>query len=349
MTGKKREQGIVLVMACLVVTLVTAYGSAMMVQSLTEHRVIQRYLQRGSAFQLAEAGVDKALFQLRADYSWTGPLTAQVVNAGTYTTQVTQNGTLRKITSTASTQGTVVSSDRIETWVQKHIPSNFYGEALYSANSITFKGNAYNVTGNILAAGSISSTNSLGGVAGNHTTDSSASPLPVLAYQQLYDLAVSQGNVYDATRLKNIQKNKDHFPTAFCYSPPTDPNDPSTCTPNVNYITDDLVLNGNIGTIGGFFVVVGNVLTDPTDVDDTTINGNGQVSGAIYTTGKFKINGGGNGLNVNGGIWSGQAMTLDGGIAVQYNADYMDAIKNLNINPGVQLISWRECPPAGCS
>lgn len=345
----QNKRGVALVMACLLVTLVTAYGSAMMVQSLTEHRVVQRYLQRGSAFQLAEAGVDEALFQLRTNYSWTGPLTAQVVNAGTYTAQVTQNGTLRKITSTGATQGTIVSSDQIETWVQKNIPSNFYGEALYSANNITFKGNAYNVTGNILAAGSISSTNSLGGVAGNHTTDPSVSPLPALDYQQLYNLALSQGNVYDSTRLKNIQKNTDHFPTAFCYSPPTNPNDPSTCTPNVNYVTDDLVLNGNIGTIGGFFVVVGSVLTDPNAVEDTTINGNGQVAGAIYTTGTFKVNGGGNGLNIDGGVWSGQAMTLDGGTTVQYDATYMNAIKNLNINPGVQLISWRECPPAGCS
>lgn len=343
------KRGVALVMAYLLVVLVTAYGSAMMVQSLTEHQVVQRHLRRGSAFQLAEAGVDEALFQLQADYNWTGPLTAQVVNAGTYTTQAAQNGTLRKITSTAATQGTIVSSNQIETWVQKHIPSNFYDEALYSANNISFKGNAYSVTGDILAAGSISSTNGLGGVAGNYTTDPSASPLARLDYQQLYNIALSQGNVYDATRLKNIQKNTDSFPGAFCFSPPTDPNDPSTCTPNVNYVTDDLVLNGNIGTVGGFFVVVGNVLTDPSAVEDTTIEGNGQVAGAIYTTGTFKIKGGGSGLNLDGGVWSGEKATLDGSATIQYNAAYMNAIKNLQINPGVQLISWRECPPAGCS
>ena len=344
----RNTRGAALVMACLLVTLITAYGSAMMVQSLTEHRVVQRHLQQGSAFQLAEAGVDQALFQLRTNYSWTGPLTAQVVNAGTYTTQVTQNGALRKITSTAATQGPIVSSNQIETWVQKSIPPNFYGNAIYSADSVELRGNAYNVTGNILAAESIQSTNNLGGVVGNPVIDPSASPLASLDYQQLYNIALSQGNVYDATRLQNIQQNIDDFPTAFCFSPPTDPNDPSTCTPNVNYVTEDLVLNGNIGTIGGLFVVVGSVLTNPNAVEDTTINGNGQVAGAIYTTGTFRINGGGNGLNVDGGIWSGEQATLNGNATVQYNATYMNAIKNLQINAGVQIISWLECPPAGC-
>jgi len=316
---------------------------------LNEQHVAQRYGSLASAFQLAEAGVDEALFQLQANYSWIGPLTAQVGNAGTYTTQVTQNGTLRKIASTAATQGTIVSPNQIEAWVQKNIPPNFYGDAIYSANNVELKGNAYSVTGNILAAGSIESTNNLGGVVGNYVTDPSVSPLPALDYQQLYNIALSQGNVYDDTRLKNIQQHTDHFPTAFCFSPPTDPNDPSTCTPNVNYVTDDLVLNGNIGTVGGLFVVVGSVLTDPNAVEDTTINGNGQVAGVIYTTGTFKINGGGNGLNLDGGVWSGEQATLNGSATIQYNATYMNAIKNLQINPGVQLISWLECPPAGCN
>ena len=342
-------RGMALVMSCVLLTLVTAYGFATMTRSLTEQHAAWRYAALASAFQLAEGGVDEAFVQLQANYNWTGPLSATLLNAGLYTTQVTQSGTLRKISSSATTQGLVIASASIQAWVQKYIPPNFYDQALYSANDINLKGNAYAITGNILAAGSIQSTNNLGGVTGNHTTDPSASPLASLDYQQLYTLAASQGNVYDATRLAKIQKNQDHFPTAFCCSPPTDPNDPSSCTPNVNYITDDLVLNGNIGTVGGLFIVVGNVLTDPTEVDDTTINGNGQVVGAIYTTGQFKVNGGGGGLNIDGGVWSGQAMTLNGGVTVQYNANYLKAIKNLNITPGVQLISWQQCPPAGCS
>ena len=346
---RTNTHGAALVMSCFVVALVMAYSSASLVRSLTEQRAAQRYEARANAFQLAEAGVDEALFQLQATYSWTGPLSAQVVNAGTYTTQVTPNGTLRKIASTATTQGNVASSARIEAWIQKSIPPNFYDDAIYSADSVELKGNAYSVTGNILAAESIESANNLGGVSGTSVIDPSASPLSRLDFQQLYNIALSQGNVYTAARLADIQKHKDHFPASFCFSPPSDPNDPSTCAPNVNYVLADLVLNGSVGTVGGFFVVVGSVLTDPNVVEDTTINGNGQVAGTIYTTGEFKVNGGGNGLNIDGGVWSGKEATLNGNVTIQYNATYMNAIKGLKINPGVQILSWRECPPIGCS
>jgi len=114
-------------------------------------------------------------------------------------------------------------------------------------------------------------------------------------------------------------------------------------------VTTDLVLNGDIGTIGGFFVVVGSVLTDPQTVESTTINGTGQVLGAVYTTGEFRVNGGGqNGLSVDGGVWAGALARLNGSVTVQHNASYLQAIQALNINPAVQLLVWRECPPSGC-
>jgi hypothetical protein len=108
------------------------------------------------------------------------------------------------------------------------------------------------------------------------------------------------------------------------------------------YILTDLELKGNIGTVGGFFVVVGDVLTNPLGTYDTQISGNGQIDGCVYTLGTFEINGGGNGLNVLGGIWADREVELNGNATVVYNEDYMKAIKALNINPDVQLLSWRE-------
>jgi hypothetical protein len=96
-----------------------------------------------------------------------------------------------------------------------------------------------------------------------------------------------------------------------------------------------------VGTLGGFFVVVGDVITNPSGTYDATINGNGTIDGCIYTLGVFSVNGGGNRLNVNGGVWSGIEAELNGNATVTYNSDYMAAIKAHTL-PQVQIISWRE-------
>ena len=103
-------------------------------------------------------------------------------------------------------------------------------------------------------------------------------------------------------------------------------------------------LSGNV-TAGGFFLVVGNVLTDPNVTTDTEITGNVTVNGCIYSTGEFELKGGGNSLNVNGGIWAGDEAELDGNAKVTYNAGYMAAVKNFvdNASSGtIQLLSWRQ-------
>lgn len=113
--------------------------------------------------------------------------------------------------------------------------------------------------------------------------------------------------------------------------------------PNVVYITGDLQLKGSIGTIGGFFVVVGDVINDPDETEDATINGNGTIEGAIYTRGEFRINGGGGAdLNVNGGIWAGDQVRLNGNAKVAYNAEYMEAIKTLVGEGTPQICSWED-------
>jgi hypothetical protein len=134
----------------------------------------------------------------------------------------------------------------------------------------------------------------------------------------------------------------DSFPDSFWYSEPTDPNDPTTGTPNVVYVESDLELNGNVGTIGGFFVVAGDVITNPDDTSDATINGNGEIDGVVYTLGEFRINGGGGGLNVNGGVWAGEEARLNGNAHIAYTEDYMAALEALDINVEVQITSWRD-------
>lgn len=89
-------------------------------------------------------------------------------------------------------------------------------------------------------------------------------------------------------------------------------------------------------------MVVGDVITNPSGTYDATINGNGQIDGAIYTRGEFKVNGGGGGLNVNGGVWASEEAELNGNAQVAYNQTYMSAIGSFNITTQVQVTSWKD-------
>jgi cytoskeletal protein CcmA (bactofilin family) len=226
--------------------------------------------------------------------------------------------------------------------MSRSIPPNFYDNAIFSAGDLDINGDAYTVSGNVRYAGDFDVEHPGNITDGTTTQDNTITPLARLDFEQLYTISQAQGNVYDAGRLKEVQKDNDQFPASFWYSAPTDPNDPTTGVPNVVYITTDLQVNGNIGQIGGIFVVVGDVITDPDDTQDTTLNGNGTIDGLVYTRGEFRINGGATGLNVNGGIWAGEEARLNGSADVTYNADYMTAMQALDISGSVQISSWRE-------
>ena len=91
------RRGVVLVMACLLVTLVTAYGSAMMVQSLTEQRSAQRFLRLSAAFQAAEAGLDRAITEFKTNSNWTGATYTTTLKGGYDVTVTNLSATLRKV------------------------------------------------------------------------------------------------------------------------------------------------------------------------------------------------------------------------------------------------------------
>ena len=331
--------GFVLIALSLVLVTLIVLSGALVAHAVAELQSAQRSQASLQAMYLAEAGIDQAIVQLRSDYNWvTGYAAVPLGATGTYSVTVQPVGTTRRVTAQGSSSvlgGTALRS--VEAMVRQSIPPNFYDNAAWVSQNLDLKGNAYQIVGDLRHGDTTPSGTS--GVTGTATYDPATNPLPRLSFQQLYNIAQAQGNVYDAARL---QGGPGVFPTSFWHTPPTDPNDPTTGVPNVNYVTTDLVLNGNIGTIGGFFVVVGNVLTDPAAVEDTTISGNGQVAGAIYTTGNFRINGGGGGINVTGGVWAGDEMRVNGNATVAYNATYMNAIRGLNITADVQVISWQD-------
>lgn len=182
-------------------------------------------------------------------------------------------------------------------------------------------------------------SSSQGGINGTVSGDAT-SPLPWLDFEQLWNISESQGNRYIAgagNKVVNADTGLEGFPSSFWYNE-------TAGVPNIVYVETDLLLNGDIGTIGGFFVVVGDILTDPDETDGIDINGNGQIDGMVYTRGEFRVNGGGGSdvLNVNGGVWAGEEIRLNGNVHMGYNTTFMTALQTLSIDSVPQISSWKE-------
>lgn len=330
------KRGSVLVVSFMVILVLAALGGIMLSRSITERALTQRYTESTQAFWLAEAGVSRALEELGSNFNAAGNnIWSQTLAPGRYAVDVEQvDSTKRKVTSHGFVPAASSRIERIlEATVTKKIPPDFYENAIYSGGDVDFNGNSYTVTGKVRYADKIEYSRN--NVNGTITGDPDINPLAMLDFQQLRAISAGQGNIYNASRLDRVKKNKETYPGSFWYNA-------AAGVPNIIYIEGDLTLNGNIGTIGGFFVVVGNVLTNPDATQDATINGNGMVAGAIYTRGEFKINGGAGRLNVNGGVWAGEEALLNGNADVTYNKTYMDSIRSLNINVQAQVTAWKD-------
>ncbi len=335
---RANSRGFTLVSVYLVLVVLLILGGALVANAVAEIRMAQRSEASLQALYMAEAGVDYAIVGLRDNWA-AASLGSPVGALGSYSVTIDDMGNNRmRITSQGSStllDAPILRS--VEVITEQEIPPEFYENVIWASQQLDINGNSYSVTGDI-RHGDLNPEGNMANVIGTVTYDPKVFPLPALNFQKLYDMASAQGNVYDAARLGN---GHGVFPTSFWYTAPTDPTDPTTGVPNVNYLTTDLILNGNIGTIGGFFVVVGNVLTDPTSTEDSTLNGNGQIEGAVYTTGNFRVNGGGQGLNVHGGVWAGDEARLNGKTTLVYHRDYLRAIEALDLS-AVELVSWRD-------
>ncbi len=371
----RNKRGSVLIMVYMVLGVLLVLSSVFFTRIVSDRKLFDIGRERQEAFYLAEAAVDRGIVELKNDwsgYNGTGILSSDAIplGRGKYKIDVSSGATTsqRKILAggyillqppSTAPNGPVTASACnadancragrvIEAIVTKEKPSNFsYDKAIYSAGDIDLNGEAYSVGGDVIYAGSLSG--STGGITGSVTQDPTISPLAQFDFAGLRVKAETQGNLYTADDIEA----KVPYPTDFWYSAPTDPSiqpgPPESGydgVPNIVYVEGDMTLNGNIGTVGGFFIVVGDVLTDPDDTSDMTINGNGEIDGSIYTTGNFRVNGGGAGLNVNGGVWAGLEVRLNGNATVAYNPYYMNAIKYFIDEQEeawpVELLSWRE-------
>lgn len=327
--GKK---GAVLIYIFLVIVVLTILGVAIFNKSVSERSLAQQYVDSTQAFWLAEAGVNQALYELRNNYD-TASVSSTGLGAGEFSAQISVSGSDRIVVSTGEVPsgGTARSSRDIQVEISKDIPANFYDNAIYSAGEVDLNGNAYTVNGNVIYGDDLDYSQNH--ITGTVTEDSSITPLARFDFQELRDLSSAQNNVYveDGPKLVNQATGSEDFPASFWYS---------AGVPNIIYIEGDLSLNGNIGTVGGFFVVVGDVLTNPDAAEEASVNGVGTIEGVIYTRGDFDVNGGAGNLNVNGGVWSGEEAELNGNSNVTYNQAYMEAIEALDLVGTAQINSW---------
>lgn len=354
------RKGSVLLMCYIVIISFTILGGAFLLRSVGEKNIAQKEKEQSQAFYLAQAGVMRAIYQLRKDYNWSGTTTGQNVNLilGEYRVSVEAAGEKRRIVADGFVPNSASSSAHrsIEVFVErKDLPANFFDNTLYVSGDVDANGNAFTISAK---DGSESESAILydqnaeldvehpENVVGT-SSSSDISPLVRLNFSELRQLSGAQGNIYDAYRLTT-----DFLPDTYWYTRADNGVDDDgdsvideedEWVPNIVYVEADLILRGNIGTIGGFFVVVGDVVTNPSVTQDTTINGNGMIEGCLYTTGEFRINGGGQfGLNVNGGVWAGLEVTLNGNVDISYNTEYMDALRGLCLDPDLQILSWQE-------
>ena len=312
------RRGIVLIICCMVIMVLSILGAAFFIRSVSERVVASKYSDSTQAFWLAEAGISRELIWMET-HSWIpAAIGLTSLGPGEYSVE-------RKNASTVWAHGFIPlqgASCRAERIIELSIP--YYGGVLFVAGDIGISGASYSIDGNVIYAGT--ATPSIipppANITGTVTYDPSIGELDPLKFDQLRVLSQSQGNYHDASHLGGP------FPGSFWY-------DEAAGIPNVVFLEGALTLKGN-DSVHGFFVVGGEAIYD------TTIAGNVSIDGCLYTQGDFTVKGGGGVMNVTGGIWVGGNATLKGGITLAYEGNYMTAVRDLGMGVEPPKILWRE-------
>jgi Tfp pilus assembly protein PilX len=112
MKVKQRHNGTVLIMTVFVVALLSALAIGMIQLNTEEIQLMRNQIYAAEALATAEAGLNDAFAELRADSSWSDGFTDKAFNGGSYT--VTVSGSLPNLTvesTGTSAQGYVAQVD----------------------------------------------------------------------------------------------------------------------------------------------------------------------------------------------------------------------------------------------
>jgi hypothetical protein len=349
MSNLKNNKGFILILCYVLIVSLALLGAGYYYYAINESKLTRRNVYFNQAFYLAETGIDQALKQLRSTYSWNSGFNNQALGSvGTYSVVVTTDGNYRKLVSTGKVATSPSSTINyvIEAYAGKtsSIPESFFNYEIYGAKDLKLCN--VTVNGNVIYADKIK-TRKETVINGTTTSDDNISPLTSLDFASLKALSQSQGNYYDKDRLKDVKQGSATFPSSFWY-------DQQNQIPNVIYCESDLHVKGNFGTIAGFFLVVGNVVSKDEDTADTHIHGQGIIQGAIYTNGKLHVHAESHDdkqsdddaafdpITINGNLWVGKDTHIHKNVTLTYNSEYINAIKNLSLGGQVQIVSWRK-------
>jgi len=315
----------------MVIVALSLLAGAFITRSISERSVAGKYFDSTKVFWLAEAGVNKAIFQLRENYA---NLTSVLDPGGEYSATIASDGSNRTVTASGFiSSASVVKVKRvIEATMIKRIPSGFYGNtAIYSAGNVSIGSNCV-VNGKVVSGGTVT-----GPVNGSITQNDPTlhnNGLPLLSFDELQQKSIDQGWYNPTTHVTT-------YPTAsFWYEAPSLSN--PTGTPNVVFVDGDFTLVGGKQVVRGFIVVGGDAICN------AEIGGNASIDGCLYTRGNIWMHGGGGKvINVDGGVWAGGTVILDGNEQINFDSpghgtQYMAAIQSLGITADVQVVSWRE-------
>jgi len=336
----KSNRGIVLMMVLSLLVLVTTITVLYLNTTASDFKITKKLTYSTKAFFLAESGMHKTLYKLREvpNYSGGEGLCTELMPLGEYEVYVGALNPLDNIRIVRSIGyfPRKSAADRAMKEITAMIlcvaglPTEFYDNAVFAGEDVELMGSS-TINGDITYGESINPPETL-------NAQQFDGDFPMLDFEQLRGIAILQvkpngeNNLYTAANIANDKP----FPTSFWF-------DEDNLIPNIVYVETDLTLRGNVGVLGGFYVVAGDVITDPSvESVDTTINGNGTIDGCVYTYGDFRINGGGNGLGITGGVWARDDVRLNGNATVSYNQTYMQSIDFMNIGVKPQLISWKE-------
>jgi hypothetical protein len=337
------QNGSALIICLLSLAVLSALGTAALMVSSTNQTIAGNYRKQSQAFFVAEAGLQKALAELKQDASWRGDSNVSegsmdIGNTSVqYTVQITdsnQDNTLPDGYVRLVSEVVWDSQQTVEMMV--HIIRIFDDafKAKSPSNAVVTEGENH-ATGNHVINGYDND--------GNENTEEM-----ILTEHDLSTLEINQESLKayaDFTFESDLTSGLvDSLALNSFWKVPPDPENPDlTPIPNIIHVKGDLDLSGNVHLYGIVFVE-----------GEVVLKGTARVHGVIYapnTINETEIKGGG---NPNDQPIMGQLICGPGGIKpagnhgdVQLVQDYVDAFNNfagevvLEVDSPV-LGSWRQ-------
>ncbi len=141
---RKAQKGFVLVTIYLLVPLLIIMSTSLVAFVLQDIRSAQRVWAATEAFFLAEAGIDRAIAELKEDAAWTSGFSEEPLNSmGTYTVTVEDLGSGRfRLTTEGSSELLSAPVVRTIEAVVAVFPAGLFNFALFGDDSVTLTGNA---------------------------------------------------------------------------------------------------------------------------------------------------------------------------------------------------------------